>query len=341
MSIVGGFDVHRAQITYDYVDTATGQVFRGRIAPADREHLRWWLDRFAGVAEVHFAVEGCTGWLFVVEECQRAGLSMHVADPGEAAAARGKKRHAKTDRLDARHLRQLLEDHRLPESWIPPTHVSEIRAKVRLYKALQDERGDWMQRVRAVCFHQGLAHRRVLFGADGRAVLATTTGLSAAGTQQVAVSLRQIDRLAEEVETLRDELVGYARHQPGCRALRNQLYGVGWLTAVIIWAELGDTRRFSASRQAVRHTGLDITVYSSDGKRARGHLARQGPALLRWALFEAAKSAAKHTSPDHGYYITVADRAGANRATLSVARKITRRAHHILRDLGEEAFLAA
>lgn len=155
------------------------------------------------------------------------------------------------------------------------------------------------------------------------------------------MALRQIDRLDEELETLHGELVGYARRQPGCRALRNQLYGVGWLTAVMIWAELGDTRRFSTSRQAVRHTGLDITVYSSDGKRARGHLARQGPPLLRWALFEAAKSAAKHTSPDHGYYTAAAARAGANRATLFVARKITRRAHHILRDLGEEAFLAA
>ncbi len=181
MSIVGGFDVHRAQITFDYVDTATGQVSRGRIAPADREHLRTWLERFAGVTEVHVAVEGCTGWLFVAEECARAGVVVHLADPAETAAARGSKRHAKTDKLDARHLRQLLCDGRLPESWIPPAHVIEVRAKVRLYKDLQDERCDWMQRVRAVCFHQGLAHRRVLFGPDGRAELSTGDQLSPAG----------------------------------------------------------------------------------------------------------------------------------------------------------------
>jgi len=341
MSIVGGFDVHRAQITFDYVDTATGQVSRGRIAPADREHLRTWLERFAGVTEVHVAVEGCTGWLFVAEECARAGVVVHLADPAETAAARGSKRHAKTDKLDARHLRQLLCDGRLPESWIPPAHVIEVRAKVRLYKDLQDERCDWMQRVRAVCFHQGLAHRRVLFGPDGRAELSTGDQLSPAGTQQVAVGLRQIDRLGGELDALRGELIGYARHQPGCQALRTRLYGVGWLTAVMIWAELGDTRRFSSSRYAVRHTGLDITVYSSDGKRTRGHLARQGPPLLRWALFEAAKSAAKRTSPEHAYYTTVAARAGANRATLSVARKLTRQSHHILRELGDEAFRAA
>jgi transposase len=60
---------------------------------------------------------------------------------------------------------------------------------------------------------------------------------------------------------------------------------------------MGDTRRFSSSSDAVRHTGLDITVYSSDTKRAKGHLARQGPSVLRWALYEAAKPAA----PDHEY----------------------------------------
>ncbi|MGH3950492.1 MAG: IS110 family transposase [Pseudonocardiaceae bacterium] len=342
MSIICGLDVHRAQVTFDYLDTDTGQLCRGRIAPADRYRLRDWLaERFTGVAEVDVAVEGCCGWRFVAEECQGAGARVHLADPGETAAARGKKRHAKTDKLDAKHLRVLLEEHRLPESWIPPAEVCEVRAKVRLYKNLVDERTDWMQRVRAVCFHQGLPHRRALFSAEGRAALAATTDLSPAGAQQVAVALSQIDRLTTDIDVLRRELVGYARHQPGCRALAQRQYGVGWLTAVMIWAEFGDTRRFSASRKAVRHTGLDITVYSSDGKRSPGHLARQGPGLLRWALFEAAKSAAKTTSPDHAYYLQVTSRAGANRATLSVARKIARRSHHILRELGDEAFPAA
>jgi transposase len=342
VSIVGGFDVHRSQITFDYVDDTTGAVTRGRIVPADRTSLRRWLGRFADVkVPVHFAVEGCTGWRFVAEECAAAGVVIHLADPGETAAARGKKRRAKTDRLDARHLRELLVQGRLPESWVASEHVLEVRALVRLYKDLQDERTGWMQRVRATCFHQGVAARRTLFDEAGRAQLGGGGGLSSAGAQQVAVALRQIGRLDAELAELRHQITVFARRQPGCRALRERLYGVGPLTAVMIWAELGDTRRFSSSRQAVRHTGLDITVYSSDDHRARGHLARQGPGLLRWALFEAAKSAAKNSSPEHGYYQSVAERAGASRATLSVARKLTRQAHHILRELGEEAFAAA
>ena len=91
----------------------------------------------------------------------------------------------------------------------------------------------------------------------------------------------------------------------------------------------------------VRYTGLDITVYSSDTKRSAGHLSRQGPPLLRWALYEAAKSAARTATPDHGYYTAVRDQRTAGLATLSVARKLARRCYHTLRELGEEALAPA
>ena len=102
-------------------------------------------------------------------------------------------------------------------------------------------------------------------------------------------------------------------------------------------AELGDCRRFHSADQAVRCSGLDITVHESNGKRPGGHLARQGPQVLRWALFEAAQCAARKGSPDHAYYLKVRERIDHNRACLSVARKLCRRACHILRDLGDAA----
>ena len=128
MVIVGGIDIHRAQLTFDYVDLDSGEVFRGRIAPADREHIRGWLQRFVGRTDVAFALEGCTGWRYVVEELQRAGVTAHVAEPAETAARRGPKRRAKTDRSDAQLLRDLLMEGRIPESWIPPQPVLEARA---------------------------------------------------------------------------------------------------------------------------------------------------------------------------------------------------------------------
>jgi hypothetical protein len=139
MTIVGGLDIHRKQLTFGYPGTVTGQVVRGRVAPADREHLRGWLARFAGRDDVAFALEGCTGWRYVAEELATAGIAAHVAEPADTAAARGRKRHAKTDRTDSRHLRQLLAEGRLPECRVPPAHVLECRALLEACNDLRRE----------------------------------------------------------------------------------------------------------------------------------------------------------------------------------------------------------
>jgi len=340
MSIVGAFDVHRRQLTFDYLDTVTGEVKRGRIAPADREHLGRWLTRFDGQDDVHFALEGCTGWRYVTEELTAAGIVPHLAEPADTAALRGKKRHAKTDKTDSRHLRVHLAAGDLPECWIPPGHVLEARAIVRLYKDLLDERGAWHQRIAATVFHQGAPVTASMATAAGRAAV-TEMDLSPAGRQAVDTGLRQIDRLTGELEPLRRQLDMISRRQPGCRALRATQFGVGAVTSVAIWAELGDVRRFGNSDDVIRHTGLDITVHSSDGKRSAGRLSRQGPPLLRWALYEAAKCAARPAAPDYPYYAATRERRTGGLATLSVARKLVRRCYHTLRELGEEALAPA
>jgi transposase len=334
MAIVGGLDLHRKQITFDMVDTETGGWERGRIAPANRESFRRWLAGVEGQS-VDLAVEGCTGWRFVVEECQAAGVQAHLAEPADVAGLKGRRQHAKTDRLDARHLRELLEAGKLPECWIPPQHVLEIRVKVRLYKDLLEERTGWQQRIHATLFHLGAPAQPDLLGPDPDR-LARLSALSPATRQATAVALRMIDALDRELVALRAELVAFGRRQPGCKELQHE-YGIGALSAVVIWSEMGDARRFDNSRNAVRHTGLDISVYSSDGKRSRGHLTRQGPPMLRWALYEAGRCAARQTSPDHTYYEKVATRVGKQRAALSVARKLARRCHHRLRALGDDA----
>jgi transposase len=120
-----------------------------------------------------------------------------------------------------------------------------------------------------------------------------------------------------------------------------EIVGVGALTSAAILGELDDARRFSSSRHAVRFAGLDITVYSSDARRSPGRLSRQGSSLLRWAVYEAAQTAARSGSPDHAYYLSLAARLGKSRAKLALARKLLRRAHHILRELGDAALCPA
>ena len=143
MTMVGGLDVHRQQITFDYVDD-DGVVHWGQIRPATRQTLRGWLAERCGDGDAEFALEGCTGWRYVCEELAAAGVGVHLGDPAEIAALRGPKKRAKTDRADARLLRILLVEGRFPESWIPPAHVVEMRTLGRLYCTLMDERRAWL-----------------------------------------------------------------------------------------------------------------------------------------------------------------------------------------------------
>jgi transposase len=275
----------------------------------------------------------------VVEELRAIGAGVHLAEPAETAARRGSKKRAKADRADARHLRELVMISRLPESWIPPDHLLDLRARVRLRHTLSDQRGEWQQRIQAVLYHHGCPQRRDLMTAEGRAWL-QAQALPETAREQVTVAVAMIDALELQLAPLTRELRAYARRQVGCRALMAH-YGIGALTAVTILAELGDARRFSNSRDAVRYAGLDITVKQSDQRRAPGHLSRQGPPALRWALYEAAQVARHPRSPDRDYYLNAAERIGGNRACLAVARKLLKRSYHTLRELGEEALAPA
>lgn len=334
MAILGGLDVHRSQITYDYLDTHSGEITRGRIQPAHRATLQLWLRHFEG-QDAAFALEATTGWRYVVEEVQAAGLQAHLADPAETSERRGPKRRAKTDRQDAKHLRELLVTGRLPECWIPPEHILELRNRVRLRTDLVDQRTAWRQRIHAQLFHHGIARPAHLLTGDGRAHL-ETLDISPSARQTIDVGLRVIDALDVEIEPINVYLRNYARHQLGCRALMG-IYGIGWLFATAILAELGDASRFNSSADVVRYAGLDVTVYSSDNKRARGHLSHQGPGVLRWAFYEAAQCANRRNSPDRAYYVEAKDRIDHNRACLSVGRKIARRSYHVLKGLDDRA----
>jgi transposase len=338
MAIVMGLDQHRGQITAEWLDTSTGEVSRARVSPAHREPVARLLGRFRGV-ELEVALEATTGWRFVVEEVGAVGGRAHLAEPAEASARRGNKKRAESDRADARHLRELLMIARLPESWIPPDHVLDLRARVRLRHTLCEQRGEWQQRIQAVLYHHGCPQRRALMTAAGRAWLVEQP-LPETAREQITVATAMVDALECQMGPIEKELRAYARRQPGCVALMAH-YGIGELTAVTILSELGDCRRFSSSRQAVRYSGLDITVHQSDQRRAPGHLSRQGPTALRWALFEAAQVARRTGSPDRDYYEQAADRLGANRACLAIARKLLKRSYHTLRELGEEALQPA
>src|SRR5215216_2904775 len=264
MNIVGAFDVHRKQITFDYVEIETGESHRGEIRPADREHLRSWLEEFAERfcgREAAFALEATTGWRYVVEELGRAGCDAHLAEPADTKALQGRKKRAKTDRIDARHLRELLLIERLPKSWVPPEHVQQIRTLMRMRHSMVEERSAYLQRIHAQLFHNGCPRQeKELLCAEGREHL-KKLDLPVAARKVVEVCLKMIEHINEELAPIEEELRAYSRAQAGCRALMKH-YGVGELTSVALLSELGDARRFSSSRKAVRFAGFGFAPSS-------------------------------------------------------------------------------
>jgi hypothetical protein len=117
--------LRRRQIAFDALDIETGEVSRGRI-DATLAAVSAWVRGWKG-SGVKVAVEACSGWLFVCDALVAAGAEPHLGEPVKTRALRGRKRRAKTDRGDARWLRELLADGRLPESWIAPGHVRQWR----------------------------------------------------------------------------------------------------------------------------------------------------------------------------------------------------------------------
>ena len=163
-----------------------------------------------------------------------------------------------------------------------------------------------MQRIHAVLFHEGapaLGGGALRTGAGLEALRAVSAAhLSPAGQLQVATALGVLAALEARLHAVRHRLLDDARRLAGARVLAARLYGVGPVAALAMTCWLGGAGRFSSSRQAVRFAGLDVTVWSSDRKGPPGRLSRQGPAVLRWAVYEAGKTHARASAPDHAYY---------------------------------------
>jgi transposase len=231
---------------------------------------------------------------------------------------------------DAADLADLLRMGRLPEGWIAPPAVRELRELIRHRAKLVAWRSGLKASVHAVLAKQGL-HLDVsdLFGVGGRQLLARAP-LDAAYRLRVNALCRLIDALDFEIRAVAGPLrVALAGHR-GFTAVQ-AVPGVGSVLAAVFVAEIGDVHRFTSPAHLASWAGLTPKHRESDTVVRRGPITKQGSTLVRWAAVEAAQGARKAGwLSQQG--TAIAERRGRNIATVAVARRLLTLVYYGLRD---------
>jgi transposase len=246
---------------------------------------------------------------------------------------------AKTDRLDARRLAELLAAGFVAEVWCPDERTRALRRLVARRAQLVRQRSRAKNEIGAA-LQRNLLDRPGVYdvaGERGRRFLERVE-LPDDERQTVAGCLRQIDFLDEEIAAVNRALAEAAVVSQQMRRLMS-VPGVNLQTAATFMACIGDIGRFPEPRKLVSYLGLDPRVRQSGEEPARhGHISKEGAAEARHMLCEAAWVVLRYPSPLRAFGERIKARRGAGIATVAVARKLVVLFWHLLTKEQDYAF---
>jgi transposase len=279
-------------------------------------------------------IEATYGWYWIVDWLLEQSATVHLANP---SGLNWGQRRVKNDERDAIDLVDMLRLGRLPEAWIAPPAVRELRELVRYRAKLVALRSGLKAQVHAVMAKEGvLPSVTDMFGEAGNRQL-DEMQLGDAYAIRVE-SLRDLIAVYDrEVRMLEGQIRSRLRGQRGYRAIQ-AIKGIGPTMAAILVAEIGDVSRFRSAAALCSWAGLTPKHRESDTTVHRGQMTKQGSRLVRWAVIEG-------TVRYHGGnklaadYRAIAERRGKNKATVAIARKVLTLVYYGLRD-GEIRCLA-
>jgi len=328
-----GIDLHRKRSQVCAIDEDGAQLL-SRSVDNDPEAL---LSLLANLGErPRVALEAAYGWEWLADLLDENGIELHLSHPLRTKAIASAR--VKTDAVDARTLAHLLRTDLLPEAWVAPQPVRDLRELLRLRIALTQARTALKNRVHALLARHGVRHGHSdLFGKAGRAFL-WQLPLREAPRRRLQALLRLIDGFNSEIAALAEEIDSRAVDDPRVELLTT-LPGIGRYSALLILAELGEVSRFPSARKLCSYAGLTPRVRASAGKVRMGQISKQGSPYLRWALVEAAHHAARGEGPLRKRYDQIARRRGRNVAKVAIARQLLTLCYYGLRD-GEIRCLA-
>lgn len=282
-----GCDAHRKYSIFVAVDEK-GKASAPVRVEHDRAAFRRYLRGLRPGSPV--AVEATGSWYWLVDELEKAGLVPHLAQPFAAKRMLGTGRK-KTDTVDARCLATLLRNGTLPEAWIPPSELRDLRNLMRSRLALREYQTCLKNRIVAACNRYGLREPDEdydLFRGAGRCKLSKyIVWLSEHTRAAVLCELHLVDELETQIQQLERKLKGELKAHPDAQRLAT-LPGVGVVLSATTYLEIGWIERFPSAAHLASYAGLVPVVHASGGRVFYGPTSRRSNPYLRWAFVEAA-----------------------------------------------------
>lgn len=273
------------------------------------------------------ALEATYGWYWAAELLQADGATVHLVHP---LGLHWDSRRVKNDRKDATELAQRLRRSDLPEAWIAPPEVRELRELVRYRAKLAALRTSMKAQVHAVMAKCGILPTLADMFTPAGQLLLDAMPLEGAYRYRVDSCRDLLDVIDDELEVVEADLHARLAAHRGYRAIQT-IHGVGPVSAAILVAEIGDVTRFATARHLCSWAGLTPTHRESDTKVRRGHISKQGSNLVRWVCVEGV--ARYHGGAAiAGWARQVQARRGVMIARVAAARKLLTLVYYGLRD---------
>lgn len=316
MTFYAGLDVHKEFINAAVVDSR-GRVVKEAKFMNSPQALDAFLSGLDGQTE--FALEACGFYEPVYDWIDDRGYGVSLVHVKKAKAIASAK--IKTDVIDARTIAQLKRVNLLPESYVPPKHIREIRNIVRHRASLVRQRANIKRCVHSILHKEGIKHPfSDLFGVAG---LQWLKQLELKYSNRLAVDnyLAILDSMNEKIQLATDNIEAIVHANPDIERLTT-MPGIGKYSALLIATEIGDIHRFPSSAKLCSYAGLVPSVYQSARTLRRGHITKEGNKLLRWIIIQCAHVAVESSPLLGKYYDRLKKRKGANKAIVAVARKM-------------------
>jgi len=312
-----GCDYHPGFQQIAFIDTETGECGEHRL-PHREETEKFYRDLAAQGMKVRVGMEasGHAHWF----ERLLAELNFELRI-GDAAVIRTKRvRKQKTDRQDAQLILQLLMEDRFPRIWVANWENRDLRQLLWHRHRMVQARTRIMNQLQAVALNEGLRCKKRLWREAGREQLESFS-LAPWASRRRRDLLEVLDRLTPTITELSQAIEQEAEKCPAAQRLRTHP-GVGSLTALAFVLIIGSAERFQCGKQIASYLGLVPSEDSSGERRRLGHISKQGNALLRFLLVEAAQVTVRSLPEWRNKYFHLAMRRGRKIAKVAMARKL-------------------